>query len=113
MAALGRAVDSLPVLGDYALKYQAQLLADSDRRQEAIPLLQKLLKQYPDSPLARQTLLQLGDLQFASGSFADAFTTNDAIQAFVKFNRLTAKKPLRSSQTNQSRIRLRFSGVGG
>ncbi|HEY5974983.1 MAG TPA: tetratricopeptide repeat protein, partial [Geobacteraceae bacterium] len=81
VAALGRAVDSLPVLGDYALKYQAQLLADSDRRQEAIPLLQKLLKQYPDSQLARQTLLQLGDLQFDTSSFAEAFAT---YQLFVE-----------------------------
>jgi soluble lytic murein transglycosylase len=81
LAALGRAAGTLPVLGDYALKYQAQLLADSDRRQEAIPLLQNLLRQYPDSPLARQSLLQLGDLQFDTGSFADAYVT---YQLFVE-----------------------------
>ena len=51
------------------------------RRQQAIPLLQRLLKQYPESPLARQALLQLADSQYDSNSFSDAYAS---YQRFVE-----------------------------
>ncbi len=78
---LGKAAAAYPLLGDYALHYQMQALARLGRPAEAIAVSRQLLREYPESPLARGAMLQQGDLLFAAGDYAAA---EGAYQKFVE-----------------------------
>lgn len=69
---LAKAVDSYPLLADYALYYQARALLLQVKQADAGAALQKLQKLYPDSLLARRALLLQADTLFDSGSVAEA-----------------------------------------
>lgn len=78
---LGRAVKSFPLLGDYALFYQAEATRRSGSGADAVLLLRTLQKGYPDSPLVRRSLLAEGDTLFESGEFPAA---EAAFQKFIE-----------------------------
>lgn len=71
---LAKAADSYPLLADYALYYQAKALLLQARPIDAGAALQKLLKLYPESPLARRALLLQADTLFDNGNLAEAET---------------------------------------
>jgi soluble lytic murein transglycosylase len=64
---LAIAAGSYPLLADYALYQQGVALAKLARNDQALPPLFKLLKQYPDSRLARPALLLYADTLAAGG----------------------------------------------
>lgn len=80
-ALLGTAAKSYPLLGDYALNYQAKALQQAARPGEALQTLRTLDSQYPESPLNRRSLRQQADLLYAAGSYADA---DSLYQKFVE-----------------------------
>ena len=71
-ALLGKAAAKYPLLADYALHYQAKALLQGSRPLEALQPLKTLLKEYPESPLARRSLQQQADILFSSASYAEA-----------------------------------------
>jgi len=71
-ALLGRSAGRYPLLADYALFYQAKALLQGGRPKEALQPLKTLLKEYPESPLARRSLLQQADILYTGGSYAEA-----------------------------------------
>ena len=76
---LGHASASFPLLGDFALYNQAQSLYKLSRFTDAVKPLQVLQKQYPESPLARNTQLLLAD------AFYSALNYHAALEAYQKF----------------------------
>jgi len=78
---LGKAASGYPLLADYALYYQVQALVKDGKAAEALPVNRLLVKEYPDSPLARRSLLQQGDILFDSADYQGAETT---YQKFVE-----------------------------
>lgn len=66
-AQLPAAAQGYPLLADYALYYQGLSLSKLQRHDQALPPLYQLLKQYPDSRLARQALILYADTLFAAG----------------------------------------------
>ncbi len=92
---LAKAAKSYPLLADYALYYQAESDSRSGRRNEAIAALKTLLKEYPESPLARRAHLREGDLLFDTDDYLSAEAVyqkfvekyasgNDTLQASYK-----------------------------
>lgn len=77
---LAKAAKSYPLLADYALYYQAESDLRREQKTEALTSLRTLLKEYPESPLARRALLKQGDLLFDSG---DHLSANALYQQFV------------------------------
>ncbi len=71
-ALLGKAVKSCPLLGDYALYYQSKALMQGGKPLEALQTLKTLTREYPESPLARRSLLQQADILFANNSHTEA-----------------------------------------
>jgi len=69
---LGKAAGKYPLLADYALLYQAKALLQGSRPLEALQPLKTLLKEYPDSPLARRALQQQADILYNNGSYGEA-----------------------------------------
>jgi soluble lytic murein transglycosylase len=69
---LAIAADSYPLLADYALYNQGVALSKLGRVDLALPPLYKLLKQYPDSRLARPAVLLYADTLAAGGYFKEA-----------------------------------------
>jgi soluble lytic murein transglycosylase len=69
---LGAAAVSYPILADYALYYQGLALSKLQRLDQAFPPLYKLLKQYPDSRLARPALTLYADSLAAGGYHKEA-----------------------------------------
>src|SRR6266540_1270268 len=61
---LARAAESFPLLADYALYNEARALYRLARFGEALPPLQRLLKEFPASPLSRQAQLLYADTLF-------------------------------------------------
>ena len=78
-AVLGRAADTFPLLADYALLTQARSLHRLARFSEALPVLEKLVKEYPESTLNREAMLLYADTLADKGDFGTA------IQAYQKF----------------------------
>lgn len=72
---LAAAADSYPILADYALYHQGAALGKLLRHDQALTPLYKLLKQYPESRLARQALLLYGDTLAAGGHHKEALDT--------------------------------------
>jgi soluble lytic murein transglycosylase len=64
---LAAAADSYPLLADYALYYQGLALGKLARPDQALPPLYRLLKQYPESRLARVATLLYADTLAAGG----------------------------------------------
>ena len=64
---LAVAAEGYPLLADYALFYQGTALAKLGRVDQALPPLYKLLKEYPDSRLARPATLLYADTLAAGG----------------------------------------------
>ncbi|HZV82325.1 MAG TPA: tetratricopeptide repeat protein, partial [Geobacteraceae bacterium] len=71
---LGKAATGYPLLADYALYYQVQALVKMEKTVEALAVNRQLVKEYPDSSLARRSLLQQGDLLFAGKDHQGAET---------------------------------------
>jgi soluble lytic murein transglycosylase len=69
---LGRSAAAYPLLADYALHYQVQALSKGDRTEEALAVNSRLVREFPDSPLARKNLQQQGDLLFGRGDYRGA-----------------------------------------
>ncbi len=89
---LEKAVKSYPLLADVALHYQVQALLKTGKQVDALPVLKRLLKEFPESPHGRNNLLKQGEILFDSGDFAAAETAylsfiekyvagSDAVQA--------------------------------
>ncbi len=78
-AQLAVAAESYPILADYALYYQGQALSELGRHDQALPPLYKVLKQYPDSRLARAAMILYADTLAAAGH------TNEALQSYSGF----------------------------
>jgi len=89
---LAKAAKSYPLLADYALYYQAESDSRSGRKNEAIAALNALLKEFPESLLARRAHLRKGDLLFDTDDYLSAEAVyqkfvekyasgNDALQA--------------------------------
>ncbi len=78
---LGRAENTFPLLADYALYYQAQALKNLTKNADALTPLQKLLKNYPDSPLIRAAESLRADTLYDSGNFPEALR---AYQGFIE-----------------------------
>jgi len=64
---LGAAAEAYPLLADYALYHQGAALAKLGRADQALPPLYRLLKQYPESRLARPAILLYADTLAAGG----------------------------------------------
>ena len=73
------AAEGYPLLADYALYYQGVALAKLGRADQAFPQLYKLLKQYPDSRLARPATLLYADTLAAGGY------PKEALQSYALF----------------------------
>jgi soluble lytic murein transglycosylase len=78
-AVLGRAADTFPLLADYALFTRADSLRRLGRFSEALPVLEKLVREYPESSLNRAAMLLYADTLADKGDF------NPAIQAYQRF----------------------------
>lgn len=72
--ALARAGATFPLLADYALYHQANALFRLARHGECIVPLEKLLKEYPESPLARSALLLLADARYETKDYPNALS---------------------------------------
>ncbi|RII25182.1 MAG: lytic transglycosylase [Geobacter sp.] len=79
-AALDRSARTFPLLADYALYHQANALFQLGRQAECIAPLEKLLKEYPESPLGRSALQLLADARYEIKDYPNAFS---AYQRFV------------------------------
>lgn len=64
--------DAFPLLGDFALFYRARSLMQLSRFDEAVPLLQRLRTDYPQSPLVRSSDFLSADILFRKGDFQAA-----------------------------------------
>jgi soluble lytic murein transglycosylase len=69
---LANSVESLALLGDFALYYRAIALTKLSRHNEALPPLQRLKKDYPDGPFVRSASLLLADILFQLEDFPNA-----------------------------------------
>ncbi|MHC1696733.1 MAG: transglycosylase SLT domain-containing protein [Geobacteraceae bacterium] len=69
---LSTSAESLSLLGDFALYYRAIALINLSRHNEALPPLQKLQQDYPDSPFVRAAALLLADSLFQLKDFPNA-----------------------------------------
>lgn len=78
---LAEAEKKLPLLGDYALLYQAEALLKLKRFPDATARSAVLLKQYPSSSLVRRAEKLYLDALFESGDFAGSLK---AAKAFVE-----------------------------
>ena len=67
--------DRLPLLGDFPLYYRASALSRLNRFDEALPLLERLRQDYPESPLYSQSLLLSADILYRKGDFQNAMTS--------------------------------------
>ena len=76
---LAVAAEGYPLLADYALYYQGVALGKLGRADQALPPLYKLLKQYPDSRLARPAILLYADT-LAVGGYA-----KQALESYTSF----------------------------
>lgn len=70
--ALAGTADGFSLLGDFSLYYRASALSHLSRPDEALPLLDRLRKEYPESPLFRSALLLSSDLLFRKGDYQGA-----------------------------------------
>ena len=69
---LANSAEDLPLLGDFALYYRAVSLTNMSRHDEALAPLQKLMKDYPDSPFIRSADLLVADILFQRDDFQKA-----------------------------------------
>jgi len=69
---LAGAVEHFPLLGDFALYYRASALNHLVRYREAISLLARLEKEYPESPLAQSVSYLNAEALFQDGQFQAA-----------------------------------------
>ncbi len=78
---LSRAADTFPLLADYALFSEATALYRLDRFSAALTPLQRLFKDFPDSPLSRSARILHADILFDSREFKGA---RAAYQKFIE-----------------------------
>jgi soluble lytic murein transglycosylase len=76
---LALAADGYPILADYALYNQGLALSKLGRSDQALPPLYKLLKQYPDSRLARPAMILYADT-LAAGEHP-----KEALESYASF----------------------------
>jgi len=69
---LAGTADAFPLLGDFSLYYRASALSHLSRIDEALQQLDRLRKEYPESPLLRSALLLSSDLLFRKGDYQGA-----------------------------------------
>ena len=75
------AADAFPLLADFSLFHAASALYRLDRYSSALNHLQRLTREYPESPLSRQAMLMTADILFDSRNFREA---QSAYQKFVE-----------------------------
>jgi len=80
-SALARAAETFPLLADYALYYQADAIFRRGQYADSIPPLEKLLKEYPDTPLHRPALLLIANARFEGKEYPSALV---AYQRFIE-----------------------------
>ena len=78
---LATAADSFPLLADYALYNEACALSRLARFSDALAPLQRLLRDFPDSPLVRSAQLLYADAFYDMKDFTSAHT---AYQKFIE-----------------------------
>lgn len=78
---LSDSVESLPLLGDFALYYRTIALTNLSRHNEALPLLLRLKKEYPESPFLRSAKLLTADILFQMEDFPKALLSYQSFQA--------------------------------
>jgi soluble lytic murein transglycosylase len=78
---LAKAAESYPLLADFALYGRAEALSRLSRYDEAFTLLQRIRKEYPDSPLQRKSAKLAADAQFGRKDFKAALA---AYQDFIE-----------------------------
>lgn len=78
---LARAAESFPLLADYALYNQGRALHRLARFSEALPPLQRLAREFPDSPLFRSAQLLQADTLRENMDFKNAYY---AYQKFIE-----------------------------
>jgi soluble lytic murein transglycosylase len=76
---LAVAAESYPLLADYALYYQGLALSKLVRLDQALPPLYRLLKQYPESRLARAAMILYADTLAAGGY------PKEALESYARF----------------------------
>lgn len=76
---LALAAEAYPLLADYALYYQGVALTKLERHYQALPPLYQLLRQYPESRLARQAMLLYADTLAAGGY------PKEALESYARF----------------------------
>ncbi|GFE58449.1 tetratricopeptide repeat protein [Geobacter sp. AOG1] len=70
--ALARSAETLPLLADYALYHEANALYRLGRYADCFVPLEKLLKEYPESPLYRSALLLVADARYDAKDYPNA-----------------------------------------
>ncbi len=78
---LATSADRFPLLGDFALYYRAIALTHLSRPAEALVLLEKVRKQYPDSPFVRSATLLMADTLFQGKEYRRALTAYHAFRS--------------------------------
>ena len=76
---LATAAEYYPILADYALYNQGLALSELKRPDQALPPLYKMVKEYPESRLARSALLLYADTLAVAGH------TKEALQSYASF----------------------------
>ncbi|MDD2337064.1 MAG: transglycosylase SLT domain-containing protein, partial [Geobacteraceae bacterium] len=69
---LATSAECFPLLRDFALYYRAIALTKLSRPAEALPPLQRLKQEYPDSPFVRSATLLMADILFQMEDFQKA-----------------------------------------
>lgn len=92
---LEQSVTAYPLLGDYALYYQADSLSRTGQHDQALATARRVLKEYPGSSLSRQLLQMEADILFARQDWPSALAAylgfvekyasgTDAVQALFR-----------------------------
>jgi peptidoglycan lytic transglycosylase len=77
---LAAGAEGFPLLADYALYGQALSLSRLAKRTDALPPLQRMARDFPDSPLMRSSRILAADILYDSGDYTNART---AYQKFI------------------------------
>ncbi len=77
--AFSRAAETHPLLGDYALFFQAEALEKAGEGEKSLESYQRLIQQYPQSLLLPRARLAMAEIHLQRGDYAKAAETCDRI----------------------------------
>lgn len=72
---LAKAADTLPLLADFALYNEAMALNKLARFDEALPPLQRMFRNFPDTPLFRSAAILQADILYGKNDFTAALAS--------------------------------------